>query len=299
MAEHHDDLWEDGIDELLDRRLRAELQAGLGPSEDAYGTLQALAPDFTRAARIRRAQLVLSSAATVLAFAGGAVFATSYLDQSPAHVEAAGDIADGDDGGGHITVDGHLTTLEVEVVGSQDPTTVETDPSTSGAETSETGEPTTQAGVGEAATDSVATAAADSTGSTGSSGSAASTGGGSSSAPPSTAPSTPTTVQTATRQTTTTRPSSTATAPPSSTGTSLAANERLVESRCGDLVVRVVGSSVRLVDTFPDAGYRAEVESSGPGEVKVKFKGRSECEVWARFHDGRFTTSEDDSDHDD
>jgi hypothetical protein len=285
MAERHDDLWEDDIDELLDRRLRAELQAGLGPSEDAYGTLQALAPEFTRAARIRRAQLVLSSAATVLAFAGGAVFATSYLGQGSAHTEAAGDIADG----GHIEVDGHLTTIEVEVDGAQDPTVVEVDPSTSGSETSATGEPTTQAGVGEAATDSVATASADSTGST---------GGTSSSTPPPTAPSTPTTAQT-TRQTTTTRPASTTAAPPSSTGTSLAVNERLVESRCGDIVVRLLGTSVRLVDTFPDTGYSVDVESSGPAEVKVKFSGRSECEVWARFHDGHFTTSDDDGDHDD
>lgn len=277
MAERPDDRARDALDELLDRRLRAELRADLGPDEDANGALQALTPAFARAARVRRAQMVLSSAAVLLAVAGGAVVANSFLSEGAEQIEAA-DGAGGTDAD-RLEVDGHLTTIEVELADDPDPATVDADGASG------------QAGVGEAVSDRVATSTT---------GGAGSTDGAGATTPPSTAPDPPT--SSTTRPPTTPGPTAETSAPSPSmppTETSLAADERLVESRCGDLVVRVAGTSIQLVEAVPDPGYSADIETSGLSEVKVAFTGRHECEVWARFEDGRFTTSSEHDEHHD
>jgi hypothetical protein len=65
------------------------------------------------------------------------------------------------------------------------------------------------------------------------------------------------------------------------------AHDETVNSAGGSIVVRVGGSTVTLVSSSPAAGFTADVRSSGPSEVEVRFRmgssGGTEHRIRLRF----------------
>ena len=76
----------------------------------------------------------------------------------------------------------------------------------------------------------------------------------------------------------------------SGTTTSGVANDPLAEtidSPCGTVVVRVVGTDVEFVEALPQTQFDVDVKKRGPEKVEVSFEGSGgHCEIKAEWRDG-------------
>jgi hypothetical protein len=252
---------------VTDHRIRDRLVAELGPVENAHAMLEALTPSFARAARIRRAQGFLAGAALLLAFAGGAGYAASLTSDGDRRLTVADDGREAATSAASVAArEGHPTTLQVELGGSETTLTGSTGAASSSANEADGANDGDGEGAGLAPVEDV--------------------GPTTSPGPPSTAPTTP--------------PSTTPTTEPRTTSPDdapLGPGETRVSSECGSIVVRVQGSSVSLVTVEPDPGYQSDVKSAGPEVVEVGLEGRREhCELRAEMVDGRLVASGHDDD---
>lgn len=263
------------VDDPFDQRIRAELLTDLGPTENAYAALEALTPSFTRAARVQRAQMVLASAAVVVAFFGGVGLAVSLVSTGADESTAAADQAETDWSSGRS--DDQRPTLEVDVP-SDEPVDGAVEPDDESVADHDDAEGDTSVDEPTSVPDDHSDDSAGGETTTATESAAEATG--------STTAQATTTSRPTTARPTTTRPAST---------TSLGSGESRLESDCGSVIVRVRGNSISVVEVDANPGYQTDVKSTGPEEIEVSFeRTRDHCEISAKVVNGRLVVDDDD-----